>query len=262
MCNAHNHSANCTCGFGGEGHLGRNFGSSVYGVNQGVLQRSSTNNSINNGVQYHWLKPLTNIFESYVNPNASCPICGAQVFFYMSPNGGRVFFDELGPPWPKHPCTDGFSVPLKPSVSSRIKLVEKAATYSWHKKGWEPFFVSKVKRTNKHLLQVSGYTSAINIDFSVDCINKNKKYVNKRNNNELITTKSIVFIRQITTTSFKLSILTTFGTVAFLNASAILSTQRKSKKDNVQTLKPNKKTPKNKTMEIAFNNAIKKSSDV
>jgi hypothetical protein len=45
-------------------------------------------------------------YDSFVNPNASCPVCGASVYFYQSPFGGRVFFDELGPPWPKHPCTD------------------------------------------------------------------------------------------------------------------------------------------------------------
>jgi hypothetical protein len=45
-------------------------------------------------------------YPSYVNPNAHCPVCGASVYFYQSPYGGRVFFDELGPPWPKHPCTD------------------------------------------------------------------------------------------------------------------------------------------------------------
>lgn len=44
--------------------------------------------------------------ESYVNPNAHCPVCGDQVFFYRSPFGGRVFFDNLGWPWPKHRCTD------------------------------------------------------------------------------------------------------------------------------------------------------------
>lgn len=44
--------------------------------------------------------------ESYINPNAYCPVCGEQVFFYQSPFGGRVFFDALGWPWPKHPCTD------------------------------------------------------------------------------------------------------------------------------------------------------------
>jgi len=33
-----------------------------------------------------------------------CPICGAFIFFHTNGNGDVVFFDELGPPWPKHPC--------------------------------------------------------------------------------------------------------------------------------------------------------------
>lgn len=49
--------------------------------------------------------PFT-VYPSYVNPNARCPVCEVAVYFYQSPYGGRVFFDELGPPWPKHPCTD------------------------------------------------------------------------------------------------------------------------------------------------------------
>ena len=44
--------------------------------------------------------------STFVNPNANCPVCGAEVFFYQNEHGSRVFFDELGPPWPKHPCTD------------------------------------------------------------------------------------------------------------------------------------------------------------
>jgi hypothetical protein len=28
------------------------------------------------------------------------------VFFYQNAAGSRVFFDDIGPPWPKHPCTD------------------------------------------------------------------------------------------------------------------------------------------------------------
>lgn len=44
--------------------------------------------------------------RSYVNPDAICPVCGKTIFFYHAPNGGRVFFDALGWPWPKHPCTD------------------------------------------------------------------------------------------------------------------------------------------------------------
>ncbi|WP_091106580.1 DUF1707 domain-containing protein [Micromonospora citrea] len=42
----------------------------------------------------------------WISPNASCPVCGAAVYFYANEHGSRVFFDELGPPWPKHPCTD------------------------------------------------------------------------------------------------------------------------------------------------------------
>lgn len=42
----------------------------------------------------------------YINPNAECPVCGSEVFFYANAAGSRVYFDELGPPWPKHPCTD------------------------------------------------------------------------------------------------------------------------------------------------------------
>lgn len=39
-------------------------------------------------------------------PNSKCPICQADVFFYRNNQGSRVYFDDLGPPWPKHPCTD------------------------------------------------------------------------------------------------------------------------------------------------------------
>jgi hypothetical protein len=34
-----------------------------------------------------------------------CPQCGALVFFVRH-NGGSVWLDELGQPWPKHPCYD------------------------------------------------------------------------------------------------------------------------------------------------------------
>ncbi len=42
----------------------------------------------------------------FVQPNAKCPVCGSTVFFYANSYGSRVYFDDLGPPWPKHPCTD------------------------------------------------------------------------------------------------------------------------------------------------------------
>jgi hypothetical protein len=42
----------------------------------------------------------------FVNPNASCPVCFAKVYYYENAHGSRVFFDDLGWPWPKHHCTD------------------------------------------------------------------------------------------------------------------------------------------------------------
>jgi hypothetical protein len=47
-----------------------------------------------------------------------------QVYYYESPYGGRVFFDSLGPPWPKHPCTSG-TVPRAAS-----------STGAWHTQAW------------------------------------------------------------------------------------------------------------------------------
>ncbi len=30
----------------------------------------------------------------------------AAVFFYANQHGSKVYFDKLGPPWSKNPCTD------------------------------------------------------------------------------------------------------------------------------------------------------------
>jgi adenine-specific DNA-methyltransferase len=40
----------------------------------------------------------------FVVPNATCRYCGASVFYYENEHGSKVFFDELGWPWPKHSC--------------------------------------------------------------------------------------------------------------------------------------------------------------
>ena len=60
--------------------------------------------------------------EAYVNPNAKCPVCGKMVFYFQNRFGSRVFFDDLGWPWPKHPCTDN---PL--SQKGKIKRVKNRA---------------------------------------------------------------------------------------------------------------------------------------
>lgn len=63
--------------------------------------------------------------ENFVDPNAYCPVCGAKVFYYENSSGSRVFFNDLGWPWPKHGCTDNpasQSGTIKPTtISGRIR---------------------------------------------------------------------------------------------------------------------------------------------
>ena len=94
-CNAWNHAHDCDCGFGGQA--------------AGVV--SAEERAAASGLK--WLGGHSPAFESFVIPNALCPVCGERVFFYQSEDGGRVFFDHLGPPWPKHPCTDSSVVKVR-----------------------------------------------------------------------------------------------------------------------------------------------------
>jgi hypothetical protein len=84
VCNAWNHSLGCTCGWGGEGHLG----GGGYGG-------------------YGWVASSTwGGGTSLDSPNAHCPRCQDPVYFVRPLNGGALWLDEMGPPWPKHPCMD------------------------------------------------------------------------------------------------------------------------------------------------------------
>lgn len=117
MCNAWNHPPQCACGWGGDGHLGKR----------------AAGNDI-------WYKNLSFTgLRSYTVPNASCPVYAQAVFFYQSPYGGRVFFDELGPPWPKHPCTDN---PKTKQPEPKYHFSENTKqSYKWQASGWMPFVV-------------------------------------------------------------------------------------------------------------------------
>lgn len=112
MCNAWNHRPGCTCGWGGFGHLGG---------------RS----------QYAAFAAGPRTWDSYVNPSARCPVCGAAVYFFQSASGGRVFFDHLGPPWPKHPCTDN-GRPLTSLDTRSGSTIPNSAPPPWAEAGWTP----------------------------------------------------------------------------------------------------------------------------
>ena len=71
-------------------------------------------------LQRHAARTISGCF---VTPNARCPVCREPVFFYANRFGSRVFFDELGPAWTKHPCTDN---PKKPIDTSHITFTQLA----------------------------------------------------------------------------------------------------------------------------------------
>jgi hypothetical protein len=91
-----NHYADCTCGWCV--NYGRMSGSE--------RRRFETDMRRRDAVRELKRESARSISGCFVNPNAKCPVCGAGVFFYANEHGSRVFFDDLGPPWPKHPCTD------------------------------------------------------------------------------------------------------------------------------------------------------------
>lgn len=95
----HNHYSDCTCG---------------WCVNDG---RREVTVSVRRLDAWSLLtrNAVRSVAACFLNPNARCPVCRAPVFFYANEFGSRVFFDDLGPPWPKHPCTDNSR---RPEVSS------------------------------------------------------------------------------------------------------------------------------------------------
>lgn len=82
-CNGNNHSPDCSCGWGGVFHENQEF-------------------------RTDW-----GLLDSYTIPNAKCPCCKNPVYFYRSSEGGSVYFDSMGWPWPKHACTSQGQPPLK-----------------------------------------------------------------------------------------------------------------------------------------------------
>lgn len=121
-CNAWNHPPDCSCGWGG--------------VFYGAGYRHGADDS------WHWQRS-----DSYTTPNARCPRCPARVFFYRSPYGGSVYFDDLGPPWPKHPCMDASrEAAPRPSRHPSITAGSRPAVQTVREKGWKPLICDEVRR--------------------------------------------------------------------------------------------------------------------
>lgn len=96
VCNAWNHSPSCNCGWGGSGHSGGRWGNLTRAARLAIIQdaRSSTGYT----TIRRWRESSDDICRE-----TTCPKCGAVVYFVRH-NGGSVWFDSLGWPWPKHSC--------------------------------------------------------------------------------------------------------------------------------------------------------------
>ncbi len=160
-CNAWNHPPNCTCGWGGV----------FYGL--GIRTE-----------RYYW-----QVSDSYTNPNATCPKCRARVFYYESPFGGKVYFDHMGPPWPKHPCMDLYQERMQ--VESGIGQSQSANKLQGPKieieDGWIPVYCSEVKSSK----ELSGC-----IEFSL-YETENRKHLYAEYPRDKIDVRSPILIRRV-----------------------------------------------------------------
>jgi hypothetical protein len=130
-CNAWNHSASCDCGWGGQWHGNQPPGGLGQKIISEEVRPACRSVSAECRIKF-------GDYHSLTTPNARCPVCGVSVFFYQNSYGSRVFFDELGPPWPKHPCTDrsGLRSYSGTVVEPRVGTPKHRA--DWLLNGWQP----------------------------------------------------------------------------------------------------------------------------
>ena len=77
------------------------------------------------------------------SPQIRCPFCNEPVFYCKLPNEGSAYFDSVGHPWPKHPCTDKSSNLYRDSPDSP-------------EENWPCFDQIVVEATNDAILRISG----------------------------------------------------------------------------------------------------------
>lgn len=96
-----NHYPSCTCGWCIGGWLGRTFRRSIPPTPPHLVA----------GTVSRWDD------SGDCCRKTTCPTCGQAVFFVRH-NGGSVWFDALGQPWPIHSCFD--SGPVVATVRTRL----------------------------------------------------------------------------------------------------------------------------------------------
>lgn len=188
MCNAWNHSPYCTCGWGGAGHFGR----------------PARNEYTNHAKWPVGIPPINGSINSITVPNAQCPVCSALVFYYCNEYGSSVFFDELGPPWPKHPCTN-HTVIAQPIAPSAGAVTSYSRAPHWSREGWHLAIVDRVASIDKHVYEIGVRDKVSNTDHSLYATTRQAT-----DNIDIIGTflkNSLVFIRLVRPGVFSLTTL-------------------------------------------------------
>ncbi|MDH5903048.1 MULTISPECIES: hypothetical protein [Vibrio] len=152
----HNHYPDCTCGWC---YKFRGI------ANEGHKRSNTVERSVGN------IREQSKVFVSYVNPSAYCPVCGASVFFYQSPHGGRVFFDSLGKPWEKHPCTDNSALNVKVIPSKNFPTSNRVGKFEANK--FNPFIIKLIEKFHiTSRVKVSGFFGEAGIVIAVSGVTR------------------------------------------------------------------------------------------
>jgi hypothetical protein len=148
-------------------------------------------------------------YSCFVRPNAHCPVCGATVFYYCNSYGSSVYFDELGPPWPKHFCTD--NPPNRNNSVIELSTLSNAEnSYAWQKEGWEPCLLSLIQRIDSNTIRIS--LKQLKTGTQKEYYAKIPK-IRLAGDDSSITRYSLAFFKYFTNNSVKISLLDNKGDV-------------------------------------------------
>lgn len=101
--------------------------------------------------------PLDIWGNRHLTHNARCPVCGQHVFFYRNEHGSAVFFDELGPPWSKHPCTTG-DLPARFLGTAPQPALPPP---QWRALGWKPLRSAQIFEAKLGRYGIAGYSGGV-----------------------------------------------------------------------------------------------------
>lgn len=110
--------------------------------------------------------------EAFTIPNYTCRSCGGSVYYYEHPNGAKVLFDQLGPPWPKHPC-------YEPKLT--VTNATEPASKNKKQQNWQPLFITRAVRLQAGGLRIEAKMQRGKLRFELDAMQVKKLSVDENN---------------------------------------------------------------------------------